>query len=124
MIRHFTASTVVLDDRAERVLLIHHRKSDCRLYPGGHLEQDEGPAQAAVREVREECGIDLLPAVPPFTHPKIRPVPVPLAITDGPVHDARIGPHRQIDFAYADPPGLPEELPGLIALAARHARTA
>ncbi len=40
-----------------RVLLHRHRKLDMWLPPGGHIEQDELPDEAAVREVLEETGL-------------------------------------------------------------------
>jgi hypothetical protein len=46
-IRHYTASAVVLDD-SDRVLLVHHNKVGQWLYPGGHTDPNEGPAQAAL----------------------------------------------------------------------------
>ena len=42
----------------DRVLLILHRGRDRWTAPGGGVEGDETFAQAAVREVREETGID------------------------------------------------------------------
>lgn len=45
-IRHFTASAIVLDDH-DRVLLVHHNKLGQWLYPGGHIDPNEDPAQAA-----------------------------------------------------------------------------
>jgi 8-oxo-dGTP pyrophosphatase MutT (NUDIX family) len=52
-----------------RVLLIHHRKLDKWLPLGGHIELDEDPEQAALREAREESGLDveLLGERPPTT---------------------------------------------------------
>jgi ADP-ribose pyrophosphatase YjhB (NUDIX family) len=43
-------------DRA-RVLLARHRKLAMWLPPGGHIEPNELPDDAAVREVREETGV-------------------------------------------------------------------
>ena len=40
-----------------KVLLHHHRKLEMWLPPGGHIERDELPDDAAVREVWEETGI-------------------------------------------------------------------
>jgi ADP-ribose pyrophosphatase YjhB (NUDIX family) len=40
------------------VLLLFHRKLSMWLPPGGHVEADELPDDAAVREVREETGIE------------------------------------------------------------------
>lgn len=42
-----------------RLLLVHHRKEGKWLAPGGHVEPNETPDEAAVREVREETGLDI-----------------------------------------------------------------
>jgi len=43
----------------EKILLIHHRKLDLWLPVGGHIEENETPDQALIREVKEEIGIDI-----------------------------------------------------------------
>jgi 8-oxo-dGTP pyrophosphatase MutT (NUDIX family) len=53
--RHFTVAVFVV--HAGRVLLHYHRKLGRWLPPGGHIEDDEVPDDAAVREVVEETGI-------------------------------------------------------------------
>ncbi len=40
-----------------KVLLHRHRKLGTWLPPGGHIEKDELPDDAAVREVGEETGV-------------------------------------------------------------------
>jgi 8-oxo-dGTP pyrophosphatase MutT (NUDIX family) len=55
LLRHFTVAVFVVHE--ERVLLHYHRKLGKWLPPGGHIEDDELPDDAAVREVREETGI-------------------------------------------------------------------
>ena len=52
-----------------KILLIHHRKLDKWLPLGGHIELDEDPEQAALREAKEESGLDveLLGERPPTT---------------------------------------------------------
>jgi 8-oxo-dGTP pyrophosphatase MutT (NUDIX family) len=52
-----------------RVLVIHHRKLGKWLSLGGHVELDEDPEMAALREAREESGleIELLCQRPPVT---------------------------------------------------------
>ena len=41
----------------EKVLLVRHHKLGIWLSPGGHVEQDELPHQAAKREFGEETGV-------------------------------------------------------------------
>jgi len=63
----FTVAIFVVHQ--SKVLLIHHRKLDKWLPLGGHIELDEDPEQAALREAREESGFDveLLGERPPTT---------------------------------------------------------
>jgi 8-oxo-dGTP pyrophosphatase MutT (NUDIX family) len=57
---HFTASAAVVDASGQRTCLVHHVKLGRRLQPGGHIEPDDAsPPQAALREVREETGLDV-----------------------------------------------------------------
>lgn len=53
----FTASAYVV--YKNMVLLRLHDKYNIWLPPGGHIELDEDPMQAAVREVKEESGLDV-----------------------------------------------------------------
>ncbi len=55
--RHFTVAVFVVWEG--KVLLHHHRKLGMWLPPGGHIERDELPDEAAVREVREETGVEV-----------------------------------------------------------------
>lgn len=58
---HYAASAFVMRQVPQRqVLLVHHRKFDMHLYPGGHVEQDETPDMAALREVHEETGVKVV----------------------------------------------------------------
>lgn len=42
-----------------KVLLIHHRKLDLWLPPGGHIEPNEIPDDAVLREIQEETGLEV-----------------------------------------------------------------
>jgi 8-oxo-dGTP pyrophosphatase MutT (NUDIX family) len=53
--RHFTVAVFVVWEG--KVLLHRHRKLGMWLPPGGHIEEDELPDEAAVREVFEETGV-------------------------------------------------------------------
>ncbi len=55
LLRHFTVAVFVVHD--QRVLLHFHRKLGKWLPPGGHIEANELPDAAAVREVLEETGV-------------------------------------------------------------------
>ncbi|MBT4648969.1 NUDIX domain-containing protein [bacterium] len=43
-----------------KVLLLLHTKLNKWLFPGGHIEPNESPDKAIMREVKEETGLDLL----------------------------------------------------------------
>jgi 8-oxo-dGTP pyrophosphatase MutT (NUDIX family) len=57
MTRDFTATTFVVLE--ERTLLLLHRKLGKWFPPGGHIDPHELPDQAAIREVREETGLEV-----------------------------------------------------------------
>jgi 8-oxo-dGTP pyrophosphatase MutT (NUDIX family) len=58
MIKHLTASVFILGGRRDcRIVLLHHRRFDKWMIPGGHVENWENPFEAAQREVREETGL-------------------------------------------------------------------
>jgi 8-oxo-dGTP pyrophosphatase MutT (NUDIX family) len=55
--RHFSATTYVV--RNGKVLLHYHKKLKMWLPVGGHVDRDELPHEAAIREVKEETGLDV-----------------------------------------------------------------
>jgi len=96
--RHFTATTFVVYEN--KTLLLLHKRSHRWLPPGGHIERDELPEEAAVREVKEETGLDatlFTPDVPlHFGDDEARQLIRPFHII---LED--INPyHQHIDFIY------------------------
>jgi 8-oxo-dGTP pyrophosphatase MutT (NUDIX family) len=73
----FTVAIFVVSDG--KVLLIHHRQLDKWLPLGGHIELDEDPEQAALREANEESGLDveLIGERPPTSGPGTRALIAP-----------------------------------------------
>jgi 8-oxo-dGTP pyrophosphatase MutT (NUDIX family) len=73
----FTVAIFVVHQ--DKVLVIHHRKLQKWLPLGGHIELDEDPEIAALREAKEESGLDveLVGERPPTTEPGTRALIAP-----------------------------------------------
>lgn len=95
VLRHFTVAVFVVHE--QRVLLHYHRKLGKWLPPGGHVEDNELPDDAAVREVLEETGIRARLRGPlglPIDEPRQLVLPAGVQIE-------RIYPgHEHIDLVY------------------------
>ena len=92
--RDFAATTFVVHEG--RTLLLHHRKLGKWLPPGGHIDPHELPDQAALREVREESGLEVELLALGETLGRIRVLPQPHCIL---LED--IGPgHQHVDLIY------------------------
>ena len=64
---HITATTLVLNQRADSILLVHHRRLDRWLLPGGHIEPGDATIfDAACREAIEETSVQLEPDFTPY----------------------------------------------------------
>jgi 8-oxo-dGTP pyrophosphatase MutT (NUDIX family) len=76
---HLTGCAVILSAEGERVLLLHHRKLECWLQPGGHASRGETTGESvALREAREETGVSglaLHPSAPRPLDVDIYPIP-------------------------------------------------
>lgn len=55
--RVIARAVILTPDR--RVLLVTSRKGDALVLPGGAVDRGETLAQAAIREAKEECGLDV-----------------------------------------------------------------
>ncbi len=63
---HITGTAVVMSPDRKRFLVVHHRRLDRWLIPGGHVEMgDSDVAATARREAVEETGVELRQGVPP-----------------------------------------------------------
>ena len=98
--RHFTATGFVVNGDA--TLLHWHHRVQAWLPPGGHVEPDEDPVQAVLREVKEETGFDVevLPTQPTPEIPNLEQVIAPRTILVENVYDQKVGKHQHIDMIY------------------------
>ncbi|MGM7700401.1 NUDIX hydrolase [Pseudalkalibacillus sp. Hm43] len=55
------ASAILFDESGERVVMVKNKKEDSYFWsvPGGAVEEGETIEQAAVRETKEEAGLDI-----------------------------------------------------------------
>lgn len=57
MERQYCSSVYIVDFEKEKTLLMYNKKLNKWLQPGGHINNDEVPTQACIREALEETGI-------------------------------------------------------------------
>jgi len=111
--RHFVATVYVVNDGA--TALHEHDKLDMWLPPGGHLDRDELPHRAAIREVREELGLDpeLYTPEGDIQSPTVESIPRAqhFLLEDIDVCDGEVG-HQHVDFVFYGTVGSREITPG------------
>ena len=99
--RHFTATVYVVEDGA--VALHRHDKLDMWLPAGGHVDRDELPHEAALRETREELGfdVDLIAPEGDLSSETARSIPKPqhFLLEDINVTTEGVG-HQHVDFVF------------------------
>jgi len=99
--RHFVATVFVVNDGA--TALHEHEKLGMWLPPGGHIDRDELPHEAGLREVHEETGLDveLVADADGTASDSARPLPEPeqFKLEDIDRIDGDVA-HQHIDFVY------------------------
>jgi ADP-ribose pyrophosphatase YjhB (NUDIX family) len=94
--RDFTTSTVIV--HRDSVLLHMHKKLGIWLPVGGHIDKDELPQDSALREIKEESGLDvkLFGLKPTRSYNDAKALMVPAHII---LEDIEEG-HQHIDFIF------------------------
>ncbi len=96
--RSITATVYVVNNG--RVLLHHHKKYKTWFALGGHVEADEFPSEAAIREVKEESGFDVVlfesEVAPKIELARVNRIPAPFCI----LHEGIGSDEEFLDFIY------------------------
>ncbi|MFA5169445.1 MAG: NUDIX hydrolase [Candidatus Paceibacterota bacterium] len=105
--RHFNVTVYVLNQETKRFLLIKHKKIGKWLAPGGHVDPNETPDCAALREVKEETGltINLIGERLPRKTDLIRPFGIQLNIIKPEEHE-----HMDLIYLGIPEPGQTEKI--------------
>jgi 8-oxo-dGTP pyrophosphatase MutT (NUDIX family) len=102
---HVTGSAFVVSADLRRVLLVHHRKLDRWLQPGGHADGESDVARVALREAEEETGLTGLRFLGPDGAPG-EPVPFDLDVHEIPARPGEPAhEHHDVRFLLAAAPG-------------------
>jgi 8-oxo-dGTP pyrophosphatase MutT (NUDIX family) len=106
--KHDTSTVFIFhkDNEVIKLLLVHHKKFDKWMMPGGHVESDENQYECAIREAKEETGLDI--NIVNFhgdnlgnTFEDTVVIPLPYVIQEVNVPEYKGKPeHRHIDFLY------------------------
>lgn len=97
--KSITATVYVIND--DKVLLHEHKKYKTWFPLGGHIEEDEFPHEAAIREVKEESGFDVIlleteVAPPDIELARVKRVPAPFCL----LHEGIGHEETFFDFIY------------------------
>lgn len=100
----YTVSAFIMHPTEPKLLLLHHKKLNKWLQPGGHVELHEDPLQALHHELQEETG--LTPAHYTIIEPAEQPHPtgsntvLPLPFYFNVHQFAPVPGHKHIDICY------------------------
>ncbi|NQV12668.1 NUDIX hydrolase [Candidatus Uhrbacteria bacterium] len=103
---HFTTTGFIFNPERTKTLLIHHKKLNKWVPPGGHIDSGELPHEAVLREALEETGINATIAQPRVSGKiipteKEREIPSPYTMLDEAIPaNGDKKEHRHIDFIY------------------------
>jgi ADP-ribose pyrophosphatase YjhB (NUDIX family) len=99
MKKHFTVTGFVV--HGDKTLLLWHPLLQMWVPPGGHVEDDEDPAAAVLREIREETGLDteIVPEEEPLGLSYPQQLPAPHTILLERSYEAA-PPHQHVDLIY------------------------
>lgn len=63
LLAHMTASAWIVNDKRDKTLMVYHKIYDSWSWTGGHADGDENLLSVALREAREETGLENVKAV-------------------------------------------------------------
>ncbi|MAT73066.1 MAG: NUDIX hydrolase [Planctomycetaceae bacterium] len=105
---HLTASAWVTTRNGKEALLVHHRKLERWLQPGGHADGDNHLARVALREASEETGLNELELVGGFMMPldvDVHEIPARYHADGRLIEDAH--EHHDVRFLVVSPTAAP-----------------
>lgn len=56
-IAELAAGAILVQEKSDELMLLHHEAEDRWCFPKGHVEKGEATVEAAVREITEETGV-------------------------------------------------------------------
>jgi len=109
---YVVGTVVVFRNESGEVLLLRERHHDGWGLPGGLLSRREPPTEGAVREIREEIGVELdplrLPAPGVVVDPEARRVDVVFCVDSGPTPALTVNEPEVLEARWFAPTALPE----------------